>query len=546
MTAPLPVSLAGRDLLRISDLVPAEAEAILDRAVELRAEPKQPLLQGATLGLYFAKHSTRTRVSFSAGIAQLGGVAIPLTPDELQLSRGESLHDTARALSGYLDVLAVRTHAHEELEAWAEHASIPVINALTALEHPCQALADALTIRDRLGTLDGVRVAWVGDGSNVLTSLAALGELLGYEVVAACPPGYESTSLLRRHRRDPREAVAGADVVVTDTWISMGQEHERAQRLQRPRALPARRRAARARLARRVRHALPARAPGRGDHRRRALREPVGDLGRGREPAARPEGAPHAAARRVDRTNGVSATSAATIAKPMRPSPGSENVSPSSGVPTRIVTAAIRLTKPIAAPGASGRTRAAPANAGANGSPAASPTTTAPATASANGDATASAAGPDGRGEEARAHEPGPADQAPAERPRDRRRGRGSSAAGDAGGVAPTRRPRGAAASRSSSRARPRARTMRRASPRAAAAGGRDRRPLTHARRSRRVTRRDQQRARADRGDERGRDERRPPVRPQREQRDRRARRPPCSTAPKSPSRPASRSSRRT
>ena len=153
-------------------------------------------LQGATLGLYFSKHSTRTRVSFSAGIAQLGGVAIPLTPDELQLSRGESLHDTARALSGYLDALAVRTHAHEELEAWAEHASIPVINALTALEHPCQALADALTIRDRLGTLEGVRVAWVGDGSNVLTSLAALGELLGYEVVAACPPGYESTSLL--------------------------------------------------------------------------------------------------------------------------------------------------------------------------------------------------------------------------------------------------------------------------------------------------------------------------------------------------------------
>jgi ornithine carbamoyltransferase len=231
VTSPLSVSLAGRDLLRIGDLVPAEAEAILDRAVELRAEPKQPLLAGATLGLYFAKHSTRTRVSFSAGIAQLGGVAIPLTPDELQLSRGESLHDTARALSRYLDVLAVRTHGHEELEAWAEHASIPVVNALTALEHPCQALADALTIRDRLGTLQGVRVAWVGDGSNVLTSLAALGDLLGYEVVAACPPGYESNSLLQAAVTDPREAVDGADVVVTDTWISMGQEHERDRRL---------------------------------------------------------------------------------------------------------------------------------------------------------------------------------------------------------------------------------------------------------------------------------------------------------------------------
>jgi ornithine carbamoyltransferase len=225
----LTVSLVGRDLLRISDLVPAEADAILDLAEELRAEPKQPLLSGATLGLYFSKHSTRTRVSFSAGIAQLGGVAIPLTPEELQISRGESLPDTARALSCYLDALAVRTHEHAELEAWAEWASVPVINALTADEHPCQALADALTIRDRLGGLDGVRVGWVGDGSNVLVSLAALGDLLGYEVVAACPDGYEAPGV--ETVCDPREAVSGADVVVTDTWISMGQEHERAQRL---------------------------------------------------------------------------------------------------------------------------------------------------------------------------------------------------------------------------------------------------------------------------------------------------------------------------
>ncbi len=231
MTAPLATSLRGRDLLRISDLSAGEAELVLDRAVELRAEPKQPLLAGATLGLYFAKHSTRTRVSFSAGMAQLGGIAIPLTPEELQLSRGESLEDTARVFSGYLDALAVRTHAHEELETWAEWATIPVINALTADEHPCQALADALTIRDRIGGLDGVKVAWVGDGSNVLVSLAALGDLLGFEVVAACPEGYESNSLLQATIRDPREAVSGADVVVTDTWVSMGQEHERARRL---------------------------------------------------------------------------------------------------------------------------------------------------------------------------------------------------------------------------------------------------------------------------------------------------------------------------
>jgi ornithine carbamoyltransferase len=230
--AVLTISLAGRDLLRISDLAPAEAEAILDLAVQLREEPKQPLVPGATLGLYFSKHSTRTRVSFSVAMTHLGGAAISLTPDELQLSRGESLPDTARALSRYLDVLAVRTHEHAELEAWAEWASIPVINALTAEEHPCQALADALTIRDRLGALAGVRVAWVGDGSNVLVSLAALGGLLGYEVVAACPEGYEPGLETLDVVRDPREAVDGADVVVTDTWISMGQEHERARRLE--------------------------------------------------------------------------------------------------------------------------------------------------------------------------------------------------------------------------------------------------------------------------------------------------------------------------
>jgi len=222
-------SLAGRDLLRIADLTPAEAEAILDLAVELRANPKQPLLPGATLGLYFAKHSTRTRVSFSAGMTQLGGAAIPLTPEELHLSRGESLPDTARALSRYLDALAVRTHDHTELEAWADAASIPVVNALTALEHPCQALADALTIRDRLGSLTGARIAWVGDSTNVLASLASLGRLLDYQVVAASPPGYQLPDI--ETVTDPREAVRGADAVATDTWISMGQEHQRAARL---------------------------------------------------------------------------------------------------------------------------------------------------------------------------------------------------------------------------------------------------------------------------------------------------------------------------
>ena len=229
VTSPQSVELSGRDLLRISDLSPAEAERILDLATELKANPKEPLFPGATLGLYFAKHSTRTRVSFSVAMTHLGGSAVALTPDELQLSRGESLPDTARALSRYLDAIAVRTHEHAELEAWAEWATIPVINALTAQEHPCQALADALTIRDRFGALDGVRVAWVGDGSNVLVSLAALGKLLCYQVVAASPEGYEAEGV--ETVRDPRDAVRGADVVVTDTWISMGQEHERVKRL---------------------------------------------------------------------------------------------------------------------------------------------------------------------------------------------------------------------------------------------------------------------------------------------------------------------------
>jgi ornithine carbamoyltransferase len=228
--SPLPVSLSGRDLLRIGDLVPAEVDAILGLAATLKARP-EARLPGTTLGLFFAQPSTRTRISFSVAIAQLGGTPITLLPSEMQLSRGESLEDTAEVLSRYLDALAIRTLAHAELESWAAAASIPVINALTADEHPCQALADALTIRERLGALDGVRVAWVGDGTNVLVSLAALASLVGMEVVAACPEGYEPPVANIPITRDPREAAAGADVVVTDIWVSLGQEATRAQRL---------------------------------------------------------------------------------------------------------------------------------------------------------------------------------------------------------------------------------------------------------------------------------------------------------------------------
>ena len=242
MTAPLQISLAGRDLLRIGDLVPAEAELILDTAVRLKGD-RTPLAAGSTLGLYFSKHSTRTRVSFSVAMAHLGGTSIPLSPDELQLSRGESLPDTARALSRYVDVLAVRTHAHAELEAWAEWASVPVLNALTADEHPCQALADALTIRDRLGSLDGVRVAWVGDGSNVLVSLASLGILLGFEVVAASPAGYEAPGVETLTRSAGGRARSGRRGHRHVDQHGPGARARGAAR--RPRAVPARRSAAR-------------------------------------------------------------------------------------------------------------------------------------------------------------------------------------------------------------------------------------------------------------------------------------------------------------
>jgi ornithine carbamoyltransferase len=224
------VALKGRDLLRITDLTPGELETVLDFAAELKANPR-PLLPQRTLGLIFGQPSTRTRISFATGMIQLGGGFVTLTPDEMQLSRGESVYDTAHVLSRYLDALAIRVLSHDDLEAWAAAADIPVINALTSLEHPCQALADALTIRERLGSLDGVRVAWVGDGTNVLDSLAELGAMSGTEVVAACPEGYEPASDKLTLVRDPREAVRGADVVVTDIWVSLGQEEERAQRL---------------------------------------------------------------------------------------------------------------------------------------------------------------------------------------------------------------------------------------------------------------------------------------------------------------------------
>ena len=233
--AALSLDLRGRSLTRIRDWAPAELEAVLDLADELKAkqQAREPhrLLEGRTLGLLFREHSTRTRVSLEVAAAHLGATALYLPGEQLQLARGESIEDTARVLGRYLDALAIRTHEHAEVETFAAVAGIPVVNALTDESHPLQALADLQTIRERFGALDGVRVAWIGDGSNVCVSLAEACALLGADFVCAAPPGYEPPDPSIELVSDPREAAAGAHVLVTDVWVSMGQEAERDRRV---------------------------------------------------------------------------------------------------------------------------------------------------------------------------------------------------------------------------------------------------------------------------------------------------------------------------
>jgi ornithine carbamoyltransferase len=231
----LGVDLRGRSLARVRDWTPAEIETVLDladdlKAKQLRREPHR-LLEGRTLGLLFRKHSTRTRVSLEVAAAHLGATALYLPDDQLQLARGEPFEDTARVLSRYLDVIAIRTYAHAELEVFEAAATVPVINALTDEAHPLQALADLQTMRERFGTVEGLRVAWIGDGNNVCLSLAEACSMFGAELVCAAPPGYEPGDASIPVVRDPREAAAGAHVVVTDVWTSMGQEAESAERL---------------------------------------------------------------------------------------------------------------------------------------------------------------------------------------------------------------------------------------------------------------------------------------------------------------------------
>jgi ornithine carbamoyltransferase len=239
-----PETLKGRSFTRVADFTSEELELVLNRAAQLKQssrEEQRELLPGRALGMIFQKPSTRTRVSFEVGIAQLGGHALYLRADDLQLGRGETIRDTATVLSRYLDAIMIRTFAQSDVEELAEHADIPVINGLTDSSHPCQALADVLTIRERLGRLEGVRIAYLGDGNNVCASLMVAAAKLGASFVAVTPRGYEpderavalarETGSVVELSDDPTDAVQGADVLYTDVWTSMGQEEERERRL---------------------------------------------------------------------------------------------------------------------------------------------------------------------------------------------------------------------------------------------------------------------------------------------------------------------------
>ncbi len=240
----VPQDLKGRDFTRITGWSRAELELVLDLADEMKrlrqAYEPTAVLPRRTVAMIFQKPSTRTRVSFEAGIAELGGTALYLPGSDIQLGRGESIRDTAYVLSRYLDGILIRTFSQADVEQLAEHASVPVINGLTDEEHPCQTLADLQTIRERLGRLEGVRLVYLGDGNNVCVSLMHGAARFGMRFVAACPPDYsppdDQVALaaaaaaaaggsveITPHARD---AVAGAEVVYTDVWTSMGQEVE--------------------------------------------------------------------------------------------------------------------------------------------------------------------------------------------------------------------------------------------------------------------------------------------------------------------------------
>jgi ornithine carbamoyltransferase len=212
-----------RHLLTGLELTKDDITSILDRAAELKRAPRaSDVLAGRTVALVFQKPSTRTRVSFEAGIVELGGHPMVLRPGDTQLGRGESLRDTARVLARHVAAVGVRTHADAELEGLAAEDQLPVFNMLTQGHHPCQVLADLLTLREAFGTLDGLKLTYVGDGNNMASSLAGMGAIAGVEVVLSSPPELALPAFA--NVPDPREAVAGANAVYTDVWVSMGDE----------------------------------------------------------------------------------------------------------------------------------------------------------------------------------------------------------------------------------------------------------------------------------------------------------------------------------
>lgn len=230
-----------RHFLRLTDLSAAELNALIDSAIALkrvhREGREQPVMAGKVLGMIFEKSSTRTRVSFESGMAQMGGSAIFLSPTDTQLGRGEPVEDTARVLSRMVDIIMVRTYAHAKLEAFAAHSRVPVINALTDDFHPCQVLADIQTFVEHRGAIAGRTLAWIGDGNNMCQSYIEAAPLFDFELRIACPRGYEPEPALATTAgprvqigRDPAAAVAGADLVLTDVFASMGQEDEQQER----------------------------------------------------------------------------------------------------------------------------------------------------------------------------------------------------------------------------------------------------------------------------------------------------------------------------
>lgn len=243
-------SYKGKDFLRIDEFAGSELNHLLQTAIHLKQLQKsgqvyQPL-QGKTLGMIFDKASTRTRVSFEVGMYQLGGMSMFLSGKELQLGRGEPISDTAKVMSRYVDAIMIRTYAHSDVEELAKHADIPIINGLTDQFHPCQALADMMTILENKGTLQGVKLAYIGDGNNVANSLVLAAALLGIDLRVATPAGYELDDAIVKKAHayadrsngkvlftdDPQLAVFGADVIYTDVWTSMGFETENDLRLQ--------------------------------------------------------------------------------------------------------------------------------------------------------------------------------------------------------------------------------------------------------------------------------------------------------------------------